>query len=119
MRGYYNGYLYVFWAKKPYIDERCVQEKEKDKMSRKHKNAVKVNIPEYQTIREIIFEGTARGGDKKQFMYLDRNKQLQESNYNQTFKRIRTLSTYFYSKGRGQTPDDSVNQPVLYSDGLS
>lgn len=68
-------------------------------MNKKHKNAVKVEIPEYQTVREIILEGTARGGDNKQFMYLDRNKQLQEANYNQTFRKIRTLSTYFYSKG--------------------
>lgn len=68
-------------------------------MNKKHKNAVKVEIPEYQTIREIVFEGTARGGNNKQFMFLDRNKQLQECNYNETFYRIRTLSTYFYSKG--------------------
>ncbi|MBQ8767797.1 MAG: AMP-binding protein [Clostridia bacterium] len=68
-------------------------------MNKTHKNAAKVEIPEYQTIREIVFEGTARGGDKKQFMFLDREKKLQETNYNQTFKRIRTLSTYFYSKG--------------------
>lgn len=68
-------------------------------MNKNHKNAAKVEIPEYQTVREIIFEGTARGGDNKQFMYLDRDKQLQESNYNQTFRKIRTLSTYFYSKG--------------------
>ena len=67
--------------------------------NKKHKNAVKVEIPEYQTIREIVLEGTKRGGDNKQFMFLDRNKQLQEINYNQTFYRIRTLSTYFYSKG--------------------
>lgn len=68
-------------------------------MNKTHKNAVKVEIPEYQTIREIVYEGTARGGNNKQFMFLDRNKQLQEINYNQTFRRIRTLSTYFYSKG--------------------
>ena len=68
-------------------------------MKKKHKNAVKVEIPEYQTIREIVLEGTARGGDNKQFMFLDRKKQLQELNFNQTFYRIRTLSTYFYSKG--------------------
>ena len=68
-------------------------------MNKNHKNAAKVEIPEYQTIREIVFEGTARGGNNKQFMFLDRNKQLQETNYNQTFYRIRTLSTYFYSKG--------------------
>lgn len=68
-------------------------------MKKTHKNAVKVEIPEYQTIREIVLEGTARGGDNKQFMFLDRKKQLQEVNFNQTFYRIRTLSTYFYSKG--------------------
>ena len=69
-------------------------------MSKKaHKNQVKVHIPEYQTIREIVFKGTEMGGDNKQFMFLDRNKQLQEINYNQTFRLIRTLSTYFYSKG--------------------
>ena len=76
--------------------------KEKDNkkmMNKNHKNAVKVEIPEYQTIREIVFEGTARGGDNKQFMFLDKNKELQELNYNQTFYRIRTLSTCFYSKG--------------------
>lgn len=68
-------------------------------MNKTHKNAAKVEIPEYQTIREIVFEGTERGGNNKQFMFLDRNKELQEINYNQTFYRIRTLSTYFYSKG--------------------
>lgn len=69
-------------------------------MSKKtHKNQVKVTIPEYQTIREIIVKGTAAGGDKKQFMFLDRNKELKEINYNQTWKRISRLGTYFFSKG--------------------
>ena len=69
-------------------------------MSKKaHKNQVKVQIPDYQTIREIIIKGTEMGGNNKQFMFLDRNKELQEINYNQTFRLIRTLSTYFYSKG--------------------
>lgn len=79
-----------------------------------HKNAVKVEIPEYQTIREIVFEGTARGGDNKQFMFLDRKKQLQEINYNQTFYRIRTLSTYFYSKGlRGGKKIAIVSENII------
>ncbi len=68
-------------------------------MNKAHKNAVKVEIPEYQTIREIVFEGTARGGNNKQFMFLDREKNLQEINYNQTFERIKNLSTYFFSRG--------------------
>ncbi|MBQ2973207.1 MAG: AMP-binding protein [Clostridia bacterium] len=69
-------------------------------MSKKtHKNQVKVTIPEYQTIREIIVKGTAAGGDKKQFMFLDQNKELKEINYNQTWKRISRLGTYFFSKG--------------------
>ena len=64
-----------------------------------HKNQVKVVIPEYQTIREIIVKGTAAGGDKKQFMFLDKNKNMQEINYNQSWKLISSLGTYFFSKG--------------------
>ncbi len=64
-----------------------------------HKNQVKVVIPEYQTIREIIVKGTAAGGDKKQFMFLDKNKNLQENNYNQTWQIISSLGTYFFSRG--------------------
>ena len=64
-----------------------------------HKNEVKVVIPEYSTIREIVVKGTAAGGDKKQFMYLDKNKNMQQINYNQTWKKISSLGTYFFSKG--------------------
>ena len=39
-------------------------------MSKKaHKNQVKVHIPDYQTIREIILKGTEMGGNNKQFMF--------------------------------------------------
>lgn len=69
-------------------------------MSKKvHKNQATVTIPDYMTIREIVLKGTEVGGNNKQFMFLDRNKNLCESNYNETFFRIRTLSTYFHSKG--------------------
>ncbi len=64
-----------------------------------HKNQVKVEIPEYMTIREIIVKGTAAGGDKRQFMFLDKNKKLQQLNYNQTWERMSTLGTYMFSKG--------------------
>lgn len=66
---------------------------------KQHKNQVKVEIPEYRTIREIVVKGTAAGGNKKQFMFLDKNKEMQEINYNQTWKIISTLGTYFFSKG--------------------
>lgn len=66
---------------------------------KQHKNQVKVEIPEYRTIREIVVKGTAAGGNKKQFMFLDKNKEMQEINYNQTWKLISTLGTYFFSKG--------------------
>ncbi len=64
-----------------------------------HKNEVKVVIPEYETIREIVVKGTAAGGDRKQFMFLDKNKEMKEINYNQTWKLISSLCTYFFSKG--------------------
>ena len=66
--------------------------------NKSHKNEVKVIIPEYQTIREIIVKGTATGGDKKQFMFLDRNKEMQQINYNQSWKLISSLGTFFFSK---------------------
>ena len=68
-------------------------------MKKVHKNEVKVVIPEYETIREIIVKGTAAGGDKKQFMFLDKHKNMQEINYNQSWKLISSLGTYFFSKG--------------------
>ncbi|MBQ8015547.1 MAG: acyl--CoA ligase, partial [Clostridia bacterium] len=64
-----------------------------------HKNEVKAVIPEYETIREIVVKGTAAGGDKKQFMFLDKQKRMQEINYNQSWKLISSLGTYFFSKG--------------------
>ena len=68
-------------------------------MKKVHKNEVKVVIPEYETIREIIVKGTAAGGDKKQFMFLDKHKNMQEINYKQSWKLISSLGTYFFSKG--------------------
>ncbi len=68
-------------------------------MKKAHKNQVKVSIPDYQTIREIIVKGTEKGGNKKQFMFLDKNKNLCEVNYNQTWEKMSTLGTYFFSRG--------------------
>ena len=35
-----------------------------------------MRVSEYSTVKEIVVEGTAAGGDKKQFVFLDKNKKL-------------------------------------------
>lgn len=64
-----------------------------------HKNMGNSNIPEYMTLKEIILSGTERGGDKRQFMFLDKNKQECERSFNQTWREICGITTYFASKG--------------------
>ncbi|MBQ4626338.1 MAG: acyl--CoA ligase, partial [Clostridia bacterium] len=68
-------------------------------MNKNHKNAVKVNIPEYHTLKEIIVTGTQRGGDKRMVMFLDKNKNMCEKNYNEMWRDICGLGTYFKSLG--------------------
>lgn len=57
------------------------------------------NIPDYSTLKEIIVTGTKRGGDKRMVMYLDREKNMCEMNYNQMWRKICGLGTYFKSLG--------------------
>ncbi len=68
-------------------------------MKKQHKNLGNPNIPDYSTLKEIIVTGTKRGGDKKMVMYLDREKNMCEMNYNQMWRRICGLGTYFKSLG--------------------
>ena len=68
-------------------------------MKKNHKNAVKVNIPEYQTLKEIIVTGTQRGGDKRMVMFLDKDKNMCEKNYNEMWRDICGIGTYFKSIG--------------------
>lgn len=68
-------------------------------MNKNHKNAVKVTIPEYQTLKEIIVTGTQRGGDKRMVMFLDKDKNMCELNYNQMWRNICGIGTYFKSLG--------------------
>ena len=68
-------------------------------MKKQHKNLGNPNIPDYSTLKEIIVTGTKRGGDKKMVMYLDREKNMCELNYNQMWRKICGLGTYFKSLG--------------------
>ena len=43
-------------------------------MAKKHINAGNANIPDYQTLKEIIVTGAQKGQDKRQFVFLDKNK---------------------------------------------
>lgn len=67
-------------------------------MKKVHKNAVTVEIPEYETLKEIVVKGTEMGGDKRQFMFV-KNGVDHERNYNQTWREICGFGTYLYSLG--------------------
>lgn len=68
-------------------------------MKKQHKNLGNPNIPDYNTLKEIIVTGTKRGGDKRMVVYLDREKNMCEMNYNQMWRKICGLGTYFKSLG--------------------
>ncbi|MBQ3006435.1 MAG: AMP-binding protein [Clostridia bacterium] len=68
-------------------------------MKKQHKNLGNPNIPDYSTLKEIIVTGTKRGGDKRMVMYLDREKNMCEMSYNQMWRKICGLGTYFKSLG--------------------
>lgn len=68
-------------------------------MKKQHENFGNKNIPDYGTLKEIIVTGTKRGGDKRMVMFLDREKNMCELNYNQMWRRICGLGTYFKSLG--------------------
>lgn len=68
-------------------------------MKKQHKNLGNPNISDYSTLKEIIVTGTKRGGDKRMVVYLDREKNMCELNYNQMWRKICGLGTYFKSLG--------------------
>ena len=68
-------------------------------MKKQHKNLGNPNIPDYSTLKEIIVTGTKRGGDKRMIMFLDKEKNMCELNYNQMWRNICGLGTYFKSLG--------------------
>ena len=68
-------------------------------MSKKTAKSVRFAIPEYETVKEIVVKGTRRGGDKKQFVFLDKNKNECVRSFNQTWSEMSALGTFFYIKG--------------------
>lgn len=57
------------------------------------------NIPTYKTIKEIVVTGTKSGGDKRQYVFLDKNKKECERSFNQTWSEISAIGTFFSTKG--------------------
>ena len=63
-------------------------------------NAVILNSPEFETVKEIVVKGVAKGGDKRQYVFLDQHtKEECERSFNQTWSEIRAIGSFFYSKG--------------------
>lgn len=57
------------------------------------------NSPDYNTVKEIIVTGVKKGGDKRQFVFLDKNKKECERSFNQTWNEIAAIGTFFYGRG--------------------
>ncbi len=53
-------------------------------------------ISELKTLKDIIVYGTKKGGDKRQFVFLDANKNEDERTFNQTWDEVTALGTYYY-----------------------
>lgn len=68
-------------------------------MIKNNKTKNRMRVSEYSTVKEIVVEGTAAGGDKKQFVFLDKNKNECERSFNQTWDEINSLGTFFCEKG--------------------
>ena len=62
-------------------------------------NAGNPNVPDYKTLKEIIVKGTRSGGDMKQYAFTDKNKVEQTRTFNQTWREICGIGTYFHSLG--------------------
>lgn len=68
-------------------------------MAKKILNAGNPNVPDYKTLKEIIVTGTKSGGDKKQYAFKDKTGQEQQRTFNETWREICGIGTFFYSKG--------------------
>ncbi len=67
----------------------------------KNKNAAMANpnSPEFETLKEIIVIGTEKGGDKKQFVFLDKDKNECERTFNQTWDETSAIGTMLSVRG--------------------
>ncbi|MBQ7121577.1 MAG: AMP-binding protein [Clostridia bacterium] len=68
-------------------------------MGKKHSNMGNANLPTYQTLKEIIVKGTEAGGDKRQYVFLDKNKKECIRSFNDTWAEMSALGTLFINKG--------------------
>ncbi len=66
---------------------------------KKIKNVSGFDSPDYNTVKEIIVTGAKKGGDKRQFVFLDKNKKECERSFNQTWSEISAIGTFFYGRG--------------------
>lgn len=57
------------------------------------------NFPEFYTIKEIIIDGAKRGGDKRQFIFINRSKEEEEKSFMQVYEDECALGTFLRSKG--------------------
>ena len=56
-------------------------------------------ITKLKTLKDIIVYGTKKGGNKRQFIFLDANKNECERSFNQTWNEVCSLGTYYYTHG--------------------
>lgn len=56
-------------------------------------------ITKLKTLKDIIVYGTKKGGNKRQFIFLDADKKVDERSFNQTWGEITSLGTSFYQHG--------------------
>lgn len=68
-------------------------------MKKNHGNMGNANIPTYKTIKEIVVSGTKSGADKRQYVFLDKNKKECERSFNQTWNEISAVGTFFSING--------------------
>lgn len=68
-------------------------------MNTKSSNLGNKNLPTYKTIKEIVVTGTQRGGDKRQYVFLDKNKNECERSFNETWDEMSAIGTVFSRRG--------------------
>ncbi|MBQ2847572.1 MAG: AMP-binding protein [Clostridia bacterium] len=68
-------------------------------MKKKNMKSANANLPTYKTIKEIVVVGTENGGDKRQYVFLDKNKNECVRSFNQTWSEMSALGTFFNKKG--------------------
>ncbi len=65
----------------------------------KSQNLGNKNIPEYGTLKEIIVDGTKRGGDLRQYVFLNKKNEECERSFNETWRELCGIGCFFFSKG--------------------